>query len=96
MRSRHDVTSIWTKLFPQFSGSGTTLQGRVKEMMVHGILTGLVPANARVPPSRALANALRTLWTISVATCAMLGSSEIGSILRRPSSAPARLAMFLA
>ncbi len=58
MRSKHDLTVIWTKLFPQFSGSSATLQGRVKEMMVHSILMGLLPAGAKVPPSRALALAL--------------------------------------
>ncbi len=58
MRSKHDLTVIWTKLFPQFSGSSATLQGRVKEMMVHSILMGLLPAGAKVPPSRALASAL--------------------------------------
>jgi GntR family transcriptional regulator/MocR family aminotransferase len=58
MRNQHEITGIWTKLFPQFSGSSTTLQGRVKEMMVHSILMGLVPAGAAVPPSRSLAAAL--------------------------------------
>ena len=58
MRNKHDVTSIWTKLFPQFTGSSATLQGRVKEMMVHSILMGLLPAGAKVPPSRTLASAL--------------------------------------
>ena len=58
MRNQHEITGIWIKLFPQFSGSSTTLQGRVKEMMVHSILMGLVPAGAKVPPSRSLAAAL--------------------------------------
>jgi biotin operon repressor len=35
-----------------------TLQGRVGEMMVHPILMGLVPAGAKVPPSRSMAAAL--------------------------------------
>lgn len=58
MRSKQDITGIWVKLFPQFSGSSATLQGRVREMMVHSILMGLVPAGAKVPPSRTLASAL--------------------------------------
>jgi GntR family transcriptional regulator/MocR family aminotransferase len=58
MRKQHEITGIWIKLFPQFFGSSTTLQGRVKEMMVHSILMGLVPAGAKVPPSRSLAAAL--------------------------------------
>ncbi len=58
MRQKQELTGIWAKLFSQFSGSSATLQGRVKEMMVHSILKGLVPAGAKVPPSRALAGAL--------------------------------------
>jgi GntR family transcriptional regulator/MocR family aminotransferase len=58
MRKKQEVTDIWIKLFPQFLGSSTTLQGRVREMMVHSILMGLLPAGAKVPTSRALAEAL--------------------------------------
>lgn len=58
MRQKQEITDIWAKLFPKFSGSSTTLQGRVREMMVHSILMGLVPAGAKVPPSRSLADAL--------------------------------------
>jgi hypothetical protein len=50
MRQKQEITDIWAKLFPQFSGSSGTLQGQVKEMMVHSILMGLVPAGAKVPP----------------------------------------------
>jgi GntR family transcriptional regulator/MocR family aminotransferase len=58
MRQKQEITDIWTKLFPKFSTSSSTLQGRVREMMVHSILMGLVPPGAKVPPSRALAAAL--------------------------------------
>lgn len=58
MRQKQEITDIWSKLFPQFSGSSGTLQGQVKEMMVHAIMMGLVPAGAKVPTSRALAAAL--------------------------------------
>jgi GntR family transcriptional regulator/MocR family aminotransferase len=58
MRSKQEITGIWVKLFPRFSNSSVTLQGRVKEMMVHSILMGLIPADAKIPPSRTLADAL--------------------------------------
>lgn len=58
MRQKQEITDIWIKLFPKFSTSSSTLQGRVREMMVHSILMGLVPPGAKVPPSRALAAAL--------------------------------------
>jgi GntR family transcriptional regulator / MocR family aminotransferase len=47
MRQKQEITGIWAKLFPQFSSSSSTLQGRVKEMMVYPI-----------PTSRTLAIAL--------------------------------------
>jgi hypothetical protein len=43
MRQKTEITDIWAKLFPKFLSSSTTLQGRVRSMMVHSILTGLVP-----------------------------------------------------
>jgi GntR family transcriptional regulator / MocR family aminotransferase len=58
MRSKQEITGIWTRLFPQFKGSSSSLQGQVKEMMVHSILMGLIPADAKIPPSRTLADAL--------------------------------------
>lgn len=58
MRQRQEITDTWVKLFPRFAASSATLQGRVREMMVQSILTGQVPAGAKVPPSRALAAAL--------------------------------------
>jgi len=73
MRTKQDVTGIWIKLFPRFSGSSATLQGRVREMMVHSILMGLVPANAKIPPSRTLAEALGlSRNTVSLALQAMV------------------------
>jgi GntR family transcriptional regulator/MocR family aminotransferase len=58
MRTKQEVTGLWAELFARFAGSSPTLQGRIKAMMVHGILMGLVPPGVKVPPSRALAQAL--------------------------------------
>jgi GntR family transcriptional regulator / MocR family aminotransferase len=58
MRTKQEITGVWAELFPRFAGSSPTLQGRIKAMMVHSILMGLVPAGVKVPPSRALAQAL--------------------------------------
>jgi len=58
MRTKQEVTGVWAELFPRFAGSSPTLQGRLKAMMVHGILMGLLPPGVKVPPSRALAQAL--------------------------------------
>lgn len=58
MRNKQEITGIWVKLFPRFANSSGTLQGRVKEMMVHSILMGLIPIDSKIPPSRTLAHAL--------------------------------------
>ncbi len=58
MRQKQEITDVWAKLFPKFSARSATLQGRVREMMVHSILMGMVPAGAKVPPSRSMAAAL--------------------------------------
>lgn len=58
MRPPQDITGIWAGLLPRFVGSSATLQGQVKEMVVHSILTGVIPSDAAVPPSRSLALAL--------------------------------------
>ncbi len=58
MRPAQSVTDIWVSLLPRFEGSSSTLQGRIKEMMVRSILDGLVPSGAAVPPSRSLAQSL--------------------------------------
>lgn len=58
MRSSQEITGIWLRMFPNFAGSSGTLQGRVREMMVHSILMGMIPSEAAIPPSRALAKAL--------------------------------------
>lgn len=58
MRKKQEITDIWVKLFPRFDNSSATLQGRVREMMVHSILMGLIPADTKIPPSRTLAQAL--------------------------------------
>lgn len=84
MRSRHEITEIWVKLFPQFSGSSATLQGRVREMMVHSILQGLVPAEARVPPSRVLAGALGV--SRNTVTLALQVLVDKGFLVARPRS----------
>ncbi len=84
MRQKQEITGIWAKLFPQFSGSSATLQGRVREMMVHSILMGLVPSGAKVPTSRSLASALGlSRNTVSLALQVLV---DKGFLVARPRS----------
>ena len=83
MRSKQEITGIWVKLFPRFAGSSATLQGRVKEMMVHSILMGLIPADAKVPPSRTLADALGVSRnTVSLALQVLVDKGFLVSVER--------------
>ena len=83
MRSKQEITGIWVKLFPRFSGSSSTLQGRVKEMMVHSILMGLVPADGKIPPSRTLADALGVSRnTVSLALQSLIDRGFLVSVER--------------
>lgn len=84
MRSKQEITDIWVNLFPRFAGSSATLQGRVREMMVHSILLGLIPPDAKVPPSRTLAAALGVSRnTVSLALQVLV---DKGFLVARPRS----------
>ena len=84
MRTKQEVTAVWAGLFPRFAGSSPTLQGRIKAMMVHSILMGLVPPGVKVPPSRALAQALGlSRNTVSLALQVMV---DKGFLIARPRS----------
>jgi GntR family transcriptional regulator/MocR family aminotransferase len=83
MRSKQEITTIWVRLFPSFSGSSTTLQGQVKEMMVHSILMGLIPVDAKIPPSRTLADALGlSRNTVSLALQSLVDKGFLISVER--------------
>ena len=84
MRHKQEVTDVWMKLFPRFENSSASLQGRIKEMIVQSILMGLIPADARVPPSRTLAKALGlSRNTVSLALQVLV---DKGFLISRPRS----------
>ncbi len=83
MRSTVDE-AMWLRLFRQFDGRSATLQGQIKEMLVHAILDGLVASDARLPSSRTLADALSlSRTTVSLALQQML---DHGFLTSRPRS----------
>lgn len=84
MRTKQEVTGVWAELFPRFADSSPTLQGRIKAMMVHSILMGLVPSGAKVPPSRTLALALGlSRHTVSLALQVLV---DKGFLIAQPRS----------
>ncbi len=84
MRTAQDVAQIWRQLFPRFRNASSTLQGQVREMIVHAILSGLVPTGAPMPPSRILARELGISRTsVTLAMQALVGR---GFLVARPRS----------
>jgi GntR family transcriptional regulator/MocR family aminotransferase len=55
MRHAREVSTVWVKLFASLGPRGGTRQARVRDTLVHAILSGMVPPNTPVPPTRALA-----------------------------------------
>ena len=58
MRQAREISTVWAKLFASLGARGGTRQARVRDMLVHAILSGMVPPNTPVPPTRALATML--------------------------------------
>jgi len=83
MRKVADET-MWNRLYLEFEGRGDTLQGRVKEMLVHAILGGFVTPDARLPSSRVLSRDLGlSRVTVTLALQQML---DHGFLVSRPRS----------
>lgn len=58
MRSAREASTLWARLFTRFETGNGTRQEQVRSTLVHGILSGIVPASMPVPPSRTLAELL--------------------------------------
>jgi GntR family transcriptional regulator / MocR family aminotransferase len=76
--SRHARTSdlMWTRLFRRFEGRTGTLQGQLRDMVVHGVMEGFLSPGEALPSSRLLARTLglsRTTVTLSLQTLAEQG-----------------------
>ena len=83
VRRAMEVTQVWTHLFPRFQSSSVKVQGQVREMIVHSILSGLVPPGTAVPPSRTLALALGVSRnTVSLALQSLVGKGFLVAVPR--------------
>ena len=84
MRSAQEASAVWARLFARGSPEGATLQSRVREAVVHAIVSGMVPPDAPLPPSRTLARMLGVSRnTVSFALDALV---ERGFLDARPRS----------
>ncbi len=50
--------AMWRQLFQRWSGSGLSLQGQIRQMLVSVILDGQLPADVPIPSSREMATEL--------------------------------------
>ena len=84
MRSAHQPSGVWARLFEHVAADGGTLQVRVRETVVRAIFSGMVPPEAPLPPSRVLAEMLGVSRnTVSFALDALV---ERGFLDARPRS----------
>lgn len=70
---------MWLRLFRRFEGRSATLQGQLRDMLVHGVAEGFLQAGGALPSSRLLALTLglsRTTVTLALEALAQQGVLE--------------------
>lgn len=64
---------MWQRLFRRFEGQSATLQGQLRDMVVHGVMEGFLPPGGALPSSRLLAQTLGiSRTTVSLALDALV------------------------
>ena len=64
---------MWQRLFRRFEGEATTLQGQLRDMVVHGVMEGFLQPGDALPSSRLLAQTLGlSRTTVSLALNALV------------------------
>lgn len=67
---------MWPRLFRSFEGRGASMQGQVRDMLVHAVMEGFIAPGQALPSSRMLAKTLglsRTTVTLALQTLADQG-----------------------
>jgi GntR family transcriptional regulator/MocR family aminotransferase len=75
---------MWPRLFRRLEGRAATLQGQLRDMLVHAVMEGFLSPGEPVPSSRVLAKSLK-LSRMTV-TLAMQALADKGLITARPRS----------
>jgi GntR family transcriptional regulator/MocR family aminotransferase len=85
MPSRTYTTELmWPRLFRRFEGRAATLQGQLRDMLVHAVMEGFLSPGEALPSSRVLASSLK-LSRMTV-TLALQALADKGLISARPRS----------
>ena len=83
-RSTRTSDLMWLRLFRRFEGRSATLQGQLRDMLVHAVMEGFLAPGAALPASRVLAQALDLSRT--TVTLALTSLADKGLIVSRPRS----------
>ena len=75
---------MWLRLFRRFDGRASTLQGQLRDMLVHALMEGHLAPGAALPSSRLLARQLGLSRT--TVTLALQALADKGLITARPRS----------
>lgn len=75
---------MWTRLFRLFESRSDTLQGRLRDMLVHAVMDGFLSPGEALPSSRLLAETLGLSRT--TVTLALQALGDKGLIVARPRS----------
>lgn len=78
------ASPMWQRLFRRFDGTAATLQGQLRDMLVHAVLEGFLEPGAAVPSSRVLASNLKLSRT--TVTLALQSLVDKGLLVPRPRS----------
>jgi GntR family transcriptional regulator/MocR family aminotransferase len=84
-RTVHTSELMWQRLFHRFEGQSSTLQGQLRDMLVHAVLEGYVQPGMPLPSSRLLAATIG-VSRVTV-TLAMQGLVDKGLVEARARSA---------
>ena len=72
-RTARTTDLMWQRLFRRFEGQSATLQGQLRDMVVHGVMEGFLPPGGALPSSRLLAQTLGiSRTTVSLALDALV------------------------
>jgi GntR family transcriptional regulator / MocR family aminotransferase len=75
---------MWPRLFRRFEGQASTLQGQLRDMLVHAVMEGLVLPGGALPSGRLLAQTLGVSRT--TVTLALQGLVDKGLVVGRARS----------
>ena len=78
--TRRDTTSdlMWPRLFRRFEGQAATLQGQLRDMLVHSVVEGFLSPGEALPSSRLLAESLKlSRTTVTLALQALVDKGLI-------------------